>query len=879
MRNKWIIKSFLAYVALPVRMLFLAVAVLGLAVAGSAKMYEEPKSFSLQDKSLEQVERKTLPKVDAERLMAEDKARDKDRQHPAPMRIAVAVNTAFNLDNSGTWQTLSDGRLWRLRIQSPGAISHNLGITRFDMPEGAKLWIYDPAHRHVEGPYTSRNRSKSGSLWTPIIEGDEIVVEVFVPANAAQPVVQIGRVNQGYRGLGKSGLFGGSEGTCQNDVICPVGNPWHDQIRAVAVYTISNTLGSGGCTGTLINDTAHDFKNYFLSANHCLADSGDPASVVVYWNFQSPTCGPHGPGDTTHNQTGASLRANYAPSDFALFELSAAPDPSDNVFYAGWDATGTAPPSTVGIHHPSVDVKAISFSNTATRGADWTGAGDGGALDPAGNHWRIDWDSGCTEGGSSGSCIFSTTNKRCVGQLHGGPSACGPAIPSATEHDYYGKFSVSWFGGGTAATQLKAWLDSGNTGVLGLDGDPHITTLNGIQYDFQSAGEFISLLDPDGLEIQTRQTPIPSASVVGNTYTGLTTCVSLNTAVAARVNKHRVTYEPNLSGVPDPSGLQLRVDGALTTLGPNGFDLGEGSRIAKTAAPGGLEVDFPDSTVLLVTPNWWPGPNQWYLNVDAVRPAATDGGSPGSFATGGIAGPIGPDSWLPALPDGTLMGPRPGPLHDRFVELYRKFADAWRVTDKTSLFDYAPGTSTDTFTLRSWPPENPPCTLPNRKPVRPASRLVAERACLPVLGDNAHNNCVFDVMVTGNIGFAKTYQLSQRIQATLTTTTVGDNKNPTRIEEPISFTATVASFVAVPNALAGNRVPYGTVQFMVDGVKADRPVKLDAQGQAVWKTSELKPGGHKVAASFIPSPGSAFAASSSPNEQHTVLSENGEKFR
>ena len=47
-------------------------------------------------------------------------------------------------------------------------------------------------------------------------------------------------------------------------------------------------------------------------------------------------------------------------------------------------------------------------------------------------------------------------------------------------------------------------------------------------------------------------------------------------------------------------------------------------------------------------------------------------------------------SWLPALPDGSSVDPMPQSIHDRFVKLYRKFADAWRVTDKTSLFDYAP---------------------------------------------------------------------------------------------------------------------------------------------------------------------------------------------
>src|SRR5262245_9042137 len=105
-------------------------------------------------------------------------------------------------------------------------------------------------------------------------------------------------------------------------------------------------------------------------------------------------------------------------------------------------------------------------------------------------------------------------------------------------------------------------------------GDPHITTVDGVHYDFQSAGEFIALRG-DGLEIQTRQTPIATTFLPGaNPYTGLATCVSVYSAVAARVGKHRVSYQPNISGVPDPTGLQLRVDGVLTTLGPEGIDLG-----------------------------------------------------------------------------------------------------------------------------------------------------------------------------------------------------------------------------------------------------------------------------------------------------------------
>lgn len=401
--------------------------------------------------------------------------------------------------------------------------------------------------------------------------------------------------------------------------------------------------------------------------------------------------------------------------------------------------------------------------------------------------------------------------------------------------------------------ELLHW-GSLNDGLL--DGDPHITTVDGTHYDFQGAGEFVTLRDPDGLEIQTRQSPIATTFFPGpDAHDGLATCVSLNTAVAARVGKHRVTYEPNLSGVPDPSGLQLRVDGALKTLGSTPLDLGDGGRIAKTAAPGGLEVDFPDQTALFVTPGWWAYQSKWYLNVDVSH----------TPALAGVLGVIPPGSWLPALPDGTSMGPMPGPLQDRYVDLYQKFADAWRVTDKTSLFDYAAGTSTDTFTMRSWPLEQPPCVVPREKPAEPVGRGVAQRACQPITNEETHNNCVFDVMVTGNLGFAKTYLFSQGIEAgPSTTTTVYDHKDPTEVEELVRFTATV---------VAGNGVPTGTVQFILDGHKEGQPVTLDSKGQATWKTSGLKPGKHRVAATYIPSPGGEFLPSASPDEEHTVKGE------
>jgi hypothetical protein len=280
-------------------------------------------------------------------------------------------------------------------------------------------------------------------------------------------------------------------------------------------------------------------------------------------------------------------------------------------------------------------------------------------------------------------------------------------------------------------------------------GDPHLTTINGARYDFQSAGEFIFLRDSKGLEIQVRQTPLATKADPANEHAA---CVSINTAVAARVGSHRVTYEPNLSGSPDPSGLQLRVDGVLADLGERGIDLGSRARITRTNAPGGLRIDFPDGTYLSVTPGWVADQGMWYLNLD-LAPAGEGSG---------IAGAIGPDTWLPALPDGSSMGPLPQSAHDRYVALNQKFADAWRVTDANSLFDYASGTSTSTFTLRTWPPERPPCDVQGKTPAEPIAENLARAACQAVRGgENA--NCVYDVMVTGNPGFATTYVLSQSL--------------------------------------------------------------------------------------------------------------------
>jgi hypothetical protein len=300
------------------------------------------------------------------------------------------------------------------------------------------------------------------------------------------------------------------------------------------------------------------------------------------------------------------------------------------------------------------------------------------------------------------------------------PASVWGAIPGGLHYNNNVSTTPGWGGiiglPAGSPNELLHWgsLDDGYN-----DGDPHITTVNGVRYDFQGAGEFVALRDGGLTEVQTRQTPVATSFNPGaNPHTGLATCVSLNTAVAARVGKHRVTYQPNLGGVPDPAGLQLRVDGSLTTLAPNGLALAGGGRVAPSPG-GGIRIDFPDGAALIATPGWWASQGKWFLNLSVLRTRASEG----------IMGDIAPGNWLPALPDGTRLGPKPASLSQRYADLNQRFADAWRVTNATSLFDYAPGTSTATFTLRDWPKADAPCLVPETKPAETPSRRVAQEVC------------------------------------------------------------------------------------------------------------------------------------------------------
>jgi len=452
------------------------------ALAATASVTEAIPTGVLHDVlPIEAIDVVRAPSVDLESARVEDEAREREG---LPPRFAIPNPVFITPSTDGTWEDVDEAtRLWRLRITSEGALSLNLGFTRYSMPPGGKLLVYASDGSYVVGPYTAEDNEEHGELWTPVVLADDIVVEVTIPRKAVGHLgLELTSINVGYRGFGE--LLGGGRapGWCNNDVICPIADGWRDDIRSVGVISTGGYLF---CTGFMINNTAQDGTPYFVTANHCGIDSGNDASLVVYWNYESPNCGDLGGGSLADNQTGSVHLASYTPSDITIVRLDDDPDPSWNVTFAGWDRTSNDPTSAVAIHHPDADVKCISFEYdpcTTTSYLGTTVPGDG-------THIRvIDWDDGTTEPGSSGSPLFNQ-NHRVVGQLHGGYAACGN-----DESDWYGRFSVSWTGAG-----LATWLDPTGSGTMTLDlydpnaGGLRVTPSSG----FESSGEQGGPFTPD----------------------------------------------------------------------------------------------------------------------------------------------------------------------------------------------------------------------------------------------------------------------------------------------------------------------------------------------------------------------------------------------
>ncbi len=450
-------------------MLILCLTLVGQA-SGQISKGGEPWSGTSQLKSAENLPLIELPFPEDIDLMAD--AENLSRQ--APYAVAIGHEVDINVTEQGRWETIpGKGRICRLRIRSADATAIHLFFEEYALPEGAELFIYNTGMSRVLGAYTSSNNKPSGKLTIQPVPGDEVTIEYFEPEEAAfSPTLRISNVGHNYREniLHDAPGYGDSE-RCNKDINCSQAAEWQTEKRAVCKILYKKSSGNWFiCTGALINTTRNDGSPYFLTANHCVSSSTEAESMILYFNYESPTC--NGPdGDDTQTLSGSSILATTYRLDFSLVELSETPPLSYLPYYAGWDASEEPSDMVVSIHHPKGDVKKFSQYNKSVVTGDFTYLYD---YDDS-THWYLDdWSLGITEGGSSGSPLFNSDH-RIVGDLTG-----GSAVSNCTSSDaYYAKIYHSWADYPNSTTQLKYWLDPDSTGQIFIDGyDPLVSSIN-----------------------------------------------------------------------------------------------------------------------------------------------------------------------------------------------------------------------------------------------------------------------------------------------------------------------------------------------------------------------------------------------------------------
>ncbi len=409
-----------------------------------------------------------LPPVPKEKKAAVLAGADADRR-VLPLKFAYPFNVDYSCEKNGEWFNLpGGGRLWRLRIRSEGAKSLNIIFKKFKVPEGGKLFVYSPDKRTVLGAFTSENNKPSGIFAVSPVPGDEIIVEYRDDGNVAEePVLEIGSVNHDFLGVYgyinndlKVGWFGDS-GDCNVNVNCSDDTP--DSVsRAVCKIIVDGTML---CSGTILNNTRRDGTPYFLTAAHCLTKSDSDKSIVFYFNYQTPACIPFIEGTKDQTLSGSTLKAQVDTLDFALVQIDNIPPAEYMPFWSGWNLSTDPSPPFVTIHHPQGDVKKISVDTDPIQAVTFDAQSVDGDQFVKDAHWLVGiWESGTTEGGSSGAGLFDA-NGLMVGSLSGGEAYCGNSV-----NDYFARLNKIWDYLDGDTVQVKPWLDPDNSGVTLLSG-------------------------------------------------------------------------------------------------------------------------------------------------------------------------------------------------------------------------------------------------------------------------------------------------------------------------------------------------------------------------------------------------------------------------
>ncbi len=334
------------------------------------------------------------------------------------------------------WQSLTDGsHVARIEVLAADAFAVRIGY-HVDGPAAGLQVRFSGVGR---GDVYAATVTDTDPAWSPVLEGDTATVELrLLPGfDAAQFRVSLDQLSHIVVPPGSLGQKDvrqiGAAGSCNIDIAC-VSNPSTallDAAKAVAKMVFTDTGSSYLCTGTLLNSTAG--ANYFYAAAHCISSQSVASTLNTYWFFDAVSCDSIAVPPYQLVTGGADLRVTDLTTDVTLLQLRQSPP--IGAIPAAWNATVIPTGANlIGLHHPSGDLK--KFSQGSMLGYSKGPAAYDTAPRPQSgkdSFITVQWAQGTTEGGSSGSGVF-TYNTSCGGGapcyelrggLEGGAASCG----------------------------------------------------------------------------------------------------------------------------------------------------------------------------------------------------------------------------------------------------------------------------------------------------------------------------------------------------------------------------------------------------------------------------------------------------------------------
>ena len=178
-----------------------------------------------------------MPGFDINKMLEED---ERNKFQIKPYRFAKVFTVELDMTVSGKWDYLDDGsKVCRLEIHSPGAYSINLIFSKFKLPIGARLFVYNKDKSFILGGFTYKNNKTNKIFPVSPVEGDVLIMEYQEPEKVTgKPELMIGKIGHDYRNIFDH--FGikqyQTSGSCNVDINCPAGENWQKEKLSIWRY-------------------------------------------------------------------------------------------------------------------------------------------------------------------------------------------------------------------------------------------------------------------------------------------------------------------------------------------------------------------------------------------------------------------------------------------------------------------------------------------------------------------------------------------------------------------------------------------------------------------------------------------------------------------